>query len=211
LKNTDYGGLGHDFFLRRKTVRRVCDRLPGRWCRRVPGDDILNAPLAEFSDYDGLRRALNACREQRDLSFERMDEITGAPSGYFAKLLGPRAIRRIGLQSLGWAFGGLGVKCVVVSDPEALAKVESRYAMRDKPHLAAVHGGAIEVQLNRGFLRKIGSKGGASRWGKLSPKKRSALAKRLNKIRWGKVKSKAKEQARRARQRKAAHKTRKEK
>jgi hypothetical protein len=169
----------------------------------------MNAPLAEFVDYDSLRKALNACRERRDISFERMDEITGAPPGYFAKLLGPRAIRRIGLQSLGWAFGGLGVKCILVSDPEALALVESRFAARDKPHLASVHGGAIELHLNRGFLRKIGTKGGKQRWSKLSQKKRTALAIRLNRIRWGRVKSKAKERARRARQRKASHKARK--
>ena len=169
----------------------------------------MNAPLAEFADYDGLRKALNACREKRDLSFERMDEITGAPPGYFAKLLGPRAIRRIGLQSLGWAFGGLGVKCVMVDDLEALAKVESRFAKRDGAHVKAVLGGAVHVQINRGFLRKIGAIGGENSRKNLGKRKVRQLAKKAALARWGKVKSRAKEQARRARQRKAAHKARK--
>lgn len=165
--------------------------------------------IASFTDYDGLRRALNACREHRDLSFERLDELTGAPPGYFSKLLGPRAIRRIGLQSLGWALGGLGIKAVLVSDPDALALIEARFEARDVPHLSAVQGGALEFRVNRGHLRKIGRKGGVTRWANLTPKKRTALAKQLNKIRWDKVRAKSREQSRRARQRKASHKARK--
>jgi hypothetical protein len=158
----------------------------------------MNAPIAEFSDYEGLRKALNACREKRDISFERMDEITGAPPGYFAKLLGPRAIRRIGLQSLGWAFGGLGVKCVIVSDPEALAKVESRYAKRDNAHLQSVRGGVLNVSIKRAFLRKIGAKGGVNRWKNVSPKKRSRLARRAVKIRNSKLNAQRRQELTRA-------------
>jgi hypothetical protein len=169
----------------------------------------MNAPLAEWADYEGLRRALNAVRDHRDLSFEAMDALTGAPAGYFAKLLGPRRVKRIGLQSLGWALGGLGIKAIFVSDPEALARVESRFLARDAAHLASVQGGAIDLRLNRGFLRKIGTKGGKTRWAKLTAKQRSALARKLSKIRWSNVKSRAKEQARRAKQRKASHKARK--
>lgn len=171
----------------------------------------MNEPLASFTDYDGLRRALNACRERRDISLERMDEITGAPSGYFAKLLGPRPIKRIGLQSLGWALGGLGIKAVFVDDPEALAMVEARFTARDVPHLKSVRGDAVHVTLSRGFLRKIGATGGANSRKNLGKRKVRQLAKRAAMARWSKVKSKAKEQARRARQRKAAHAARKPK
>ena len=164
----------------------------------------MTAPLAEFVDYDGLRKALNAVRDVRDISFERMDEITGAPPGYFAKLLGPRAIRRIGLQSLGWAFGGLGVKCIIVSDPEALAKVEGRFSARDVPHLKSVHGDAVIVQLSRGFLRKIGAIGGANSRKNLGKRKRRQLAKKAVMTRINK--RKAAEMKRRALQRKRAHK-----
>jgi hypothetical protein len=163
----------------------------------------VNTPLAEFTDYEGLRKALNACRELRDISFEQMDQITGAPAGYFSKLLGPRAIRRIGLQSLGWAFGGLGIKAVFVTDPEALAKVQSRYAARDVPHLASVvRGGYTEFRLSRRHMSIIQAKGRKNRWDKMTPAQRTKWAKQMNKSRWRKIKQ-------RARQRKAAHKARK--
>jgi len=163
----------------------------------------MNAPLAEFSDYEGLRKALNAAREKRDISFERMDEITGAPPGYFAKLLGPRAIRRIGLQSLGWAFGGLGIKCVIVSDPEALARIESRLVSRDVAHLkSVVRGGTTEIKLSRRHMSIIQAKGRRSRWEKMTAAQRTKWAKRMNKSRWKKIRQRAK-------QRKAAHRARK--
>jgi hypothetical protein len=153
----------------------------------------MTEPLASFVDYDGLRRALNACRDLRDVSLERMDEITGAPAGYFAKLLGPRPIKRIGLQSLGWALGGLGVRCVLVSDPEALAKVESRFVERDVPHLASVvRGGTTEFKLSRRHMSIIQAKGRRSRWENMTPKQRTKWAKEMNKSRWRKIRLRAK-------------------
>lgn len=163
----------------------------------------MNAPLAEFTDYDGLRRALNACRQKRDISFERLDELTGAPPGYFAKLLGPRAIRRIGLQSLGWAFGGLGIKAILVSDPEALALIESRFVARDVPHLKSVmHGGSTQIVLSKRHYSIIQAKARVSRWSKMTEKQKTEWGKRMAKSRWKKFKKRAK-------QRKAAHKVRK--
>jgi hypothetical protein len=93
--------------------------------------------IASFTDYEGLRLALAAAREHRDISLERLDAIAGAPSGYFAKLLGPRPVRRIGLQSLGWALGGLGIKCQVVEDIPAFELVKGRFVVRDAPHLSS--------------------------------------------------------------------------
>jgi hypothetical protein len=164
----------------------------------------MNAPLAEFTDYEGLRKALNACRERRDLSFERMDEITGAPSGYFAKLLGPKAAKRIGLQSLGWALGGLGIKAVFIDDPEALKLVQSRFEARDKPHLASVmRSGVTHVVVQHRKMSMIGRKGRTKRWEKMTEKQKSKWGKKMAKSRWRKHKM-------RIRQRKAAHKARKD-
>ena len=98
-------------------------------------------PLAEFSNYDELVTSLRVCRDQRDISFELLDLISGLPPGYSAKLLGPRPIRRIGLQSLGDLLGGLGIKGLFVDDPEALALVQGRFVARDRAHLASALGG----------------------------------------------------------------------
>jgi hypothetical protein len=85
--------------------------------------------------------ALRKCREQRDISFELLDAISGLPSAYSAKLLGPNPVRRVGMQSIGDLLGGLAIKTVFVDDPEALALVQSRFVARDRPHLASALGG----------------------------------------------------------------------
>jgi hypothetical protein len=161
----------------------------------------LNA-LAEFTDYDGLRKALNACRELRDISFEQMDELTGAPAGWFAKVLGPRPVKRIGMQSLGWALGGLGVKCVIVSDPEALKRVEARFVERDPRSGFAQRSGSIQITLSRRHMAIIQAKGRRNRWAKMTPRQKTLWGKKMRKLRT------RKEAARRARQRKATHKAR---
>lgn len=168
----------------------------------------MNAPIAEFSDYDGLRRALNAVRDHRKVSLRVMNDVSGAPDGYFEKVLGPRPARRIGLQSLGWALQGLGVKCVLVEDPEAWARVpKSRLEERDEAHFRSVHSGAVIVQINRGFLRKIGAIGGANSRKNLGKRKRRQLAKKAVMARINK--RKAAEMKKRARQRQQTHKSRK--
>jgi hypothetical protein len=88
--------------------------------------------LAEFSDYEGLRRGLSVVREQRDISLERLEEIAGAQKGYFSKILTATHSRHMGVQSLAWLIGALGVKCVIVDDPPAYARLKSRMTPRKR-------------------------------------------------------------------------------
>jgi hypothetical protein len=147
----------------------------------------MTQPLAEFTDYETLRRALATIRELRNISLERLDEITGASPYYFAHLLGPRPTRRIGLQSLGWALGGLGIKGVLVTDPVALALVEGRYEARDVAHLKSVRSGATEFRISKREMTKRQAKGRENRWKKMSPAKRARWARKMNRIRWKKA------------------------
>lgn len=94
-------------------------------------------PLAEFTDYESLRRALREVREQRDISFTLLNEITGAPDGYFDRVLGPSAPKRMSINSLTCLLGGLGIKAVFFDDPEALARIKNRLEPRDRPHLVS--------------------------------------------------------------------------
>jgi hypothetical protein len=168
--------------------------------------------LAEFSDYEGLRKALNAARDHRKMTLGMMNALVDCPTGYFEKLLGMRtgglsggAGRRIGAQSLGWAFGVLGIKCVIVEDPEAWAKIQRMrdFKTRDESHpLPTLQRAAVHVVISRRAHTIISRKGGLASWSKLTPKQRSAKARKMAKARWRKVKA-------RARQRKAAHKARK--
>jgi hypothetical protein len=100
----------------------------------------MSEPIAEFHDYESMRIAFSKCRERRNISLAIMDEIAGAPDRYFSKLLGPSKIRCFTPAALGWAFGALGCRAVLVDDHEALARVIHRYEQRDASHLKSARG-----------------------------------------------------------------------
>jgi hypothetical protein len=149
-------------------------------------------PIAEFTDYDGLRRALCAAREWRNISLEDLDTFGGGPTGGFGKILGPRAVRRLGLQSLGWALGGLGLRAVLVEDPEAWERIRKRrdFKTRDQAHLASatqMHAPALQITFSRKKMAAMSRKGGIASWAKLTPKQRTRKARKMAKARWRKV------------------------
>jgi hypothetical protein len=113
--------------------------------------------IAEFSDYGSMLLALRTCRETRNISFETLDEIVGAPKGYFSKVFAPQSERKITMQAMGWALAGLGVKCQIVDDPAMLKQIANRLKKRDEK---VVRRGATHVVFSHRFLRKIGAKGG---------------------------------------------------
>jgi len=147
--------------------------------------------IGEFTDYTGLQLALRACHALRNISFEVLDECTGAPRGYFSKVLAPGSQRRITMGSLGWALGGLGVKCIVVEDTDALRRIENFMAKNSlgKRNGNLVHGGSFKFEVSRRFMKHIQRKGGKARWAKLTAVERSELARTLNRTRWSKIKS----------------------
>jgi hypothetical protein len=121
--------------------------------------------IAEITDYPSLVAALRLAREKRNISFATIDEIVTAPDAYFSKTLAPNGSRRLTMLSLGWALGALGVKCLLVDDPAALARVESR-ALTSK------------------LLARIGRKGGKNRWLGVPPAERRRIAQRAIRARW---------------------------
>lgn len=153
----------------------------------------MTEPIAEFTDYEGLRQALRTAQDYRNISLEDLDKFGGGPDGLFGKILGPRAVKRLGLQSLGWVLGGLGIRAILVEDPEAWQRIVERkdFKARDKAHLASVrqmHASAVHLILSRKDVARNAAKGGKARWANLTPKQRSKLAKKIAKSRWRKVK-----------------------
>lgn len=141
--------------------------------------------IAEFSDYGSLHVALRLVRERRNISFETLDEIVGAPKGYFSKVFAPKSERKITMQALGWAMNGLGVKAVLIDDPETLRQIESRLKTRDQK---VVRAGGKHVVLSYRFMRRIAALGGQARNKKLSPARRRKIAKKAALIRWNDIK-----------------------
>ena len=91
-----------------------------------------SAPLAEVRTYDDLLIALRARANRLELAGETIDNLSGLPERYSAKILSAfshkrgKQVRRIGMLSLGPILGALGLKLIVAEDPEALRHVQSR-------------------------------------------------------------------------------------
>jgi hypothetical protein len=120
------------------------------------------------------------------VSSENFAQVCGLPSYYPVKLLSVRPVRRIGALSLGPMLGALGMKLIAVEDPEAVARFTSRLPARQE---SCVHTGTMEWRISRRAFRQMQAKGRKSRWENMTPKQRSAWARKLNKIRWAKARN----------------------
>jgi hypothetical protein len=140
--------------------------------------------IAEITDYPSLVAALRLAREKRNISFATIDEIVTAPDAYFSKTLAPNGSRRLTMLSLGWALGALGVKCLLVDDPAALARVESRMKPRNTTVVRNASYTVISAALTSKLLARIGRKGGKNRWLGVPPAERRRIAQRAIRARW---------------------------
>jgi hypothetical protein len=80
-----------------------------------------------------LLAALRARRDELQLTHERVDDISGLPSGYFGKLMTQPPIKNLGWLSFGLCLDALGVALVMVENPEQVKRVESRWIPRERP------------------------------------------------------------------------------
>jgi hypothetical protein len=82
-----------------------------------------------ISDYGALLEAFRERAKELEISREGIDEIAGWADGYASKLLGGAAAKRrkiIGPLSLGLMLGTLGLKLILIEDPEATARTLTR-------------------------------------------------------------------------------------
>lgn len=147
--------------------------------------------LAFVKDYDGLIEALKRRACELDLTNQTIDELAGLQSGYTGKLFGPRQGRSLGGVSFGLMLQTLGVGVVLVEDPEALARIAARYekrkvAPRMLPNRSIPKATWLLGTRQARKLNKI-------RTEKLTPAKRSAIAKKAAKTRWKNVRKKRRE------------------
>jgi hypothetical protein len=142
-------------------------------------NDVDTSPkvLAEFSTYPEMLAAFRI--RANELKIARSNETTAAVAGltpgYLAKLLAPKPVRRIGMDSLGPVLGVLGVKLLMVVDEQAIARLAMLGAKREDMRLKVrnenlVH--HIVIQTTGRFLKKIASLGGKARMQKLRSSRR---------------------------------------
>jgi hypothetical protein len=80
-----------------------------------------------------LLAALRARRDELELTHERLDDISGLPSGYCGKLLAPVAIKNLGWLSFGLVLDSMGCALVLVEDAEKVRLVKNRWVKRERP------------------------------------------------------------------------------
>lgn len=150
----------------------------------------MNAALGEAKSYDDLQPILRARADALGLSRVELDRIAGVPSGYSAKVLAEVPIRKLGPDTLGPMLGALGVKIMLVEDPEALAKFTAKGDARDERYAknAALHSDSVEIKFGGRKFKRMQRKGGANSRKYMSKKKATRLARRANRMRWHKPK-----------------------
>ena len=118
-------------------------------------------PIAIVRTADDLRELFRQRIASLGVTYETADLISGLPSGYSAKLLGPQPIRRFGPIAFESLLGACGIKLVAVEDGEAMARDKARLVARRRS-LNTKRASPVDVVkvVNREFLRKIGQWGG---------------------------------------------------
>jgi hypothetical protein len=129
--------------------------------------------VGEFSDYNELITALRARAASLNLSGPAIDSLSGLPDRYAQKLLGPAAVRRLGMTSLGPFFGALAVRALLIEDQAAVARLRSRITPRQSQYARRVSlyvNGITDRKWAR--IQKLGRQ---ARWKKLTKQQRSEI------------------------------------
>ena len=150
-------------------------------------DDERPRVIGEFSNYDELLTALRARAHELNLSGQAIDSVSGLPDRYAQKLLGPNAIRRLGVISLGPFFGALAVRALLVEDKAAAARIRSQTTPRNQSYVRdGMRAGSVHLMLTDRFMRKIRKKGGENSRKYLGKRLVKQLARRAAAARWKK-------------------------
>jgi hypothetical protein len=142
--------------------------------------------LGVCHDYDGLHRILRDRAEELNVSRTTLDEAAGFTSGHASKLLAPRPLKKLGATTLGLMLQVMGLKLVVVEDPEQLQRISAKLIAREVPAnvLSLSWGRAKHLLVSKRWVKKNGRKGGEQRAKNLSPRRRRAIARNAAKARW---------------------------
>jgi hypothetical protein len=159
-----------------------------------PSAQIDGRLVASFNTYDGMIDAMRERAQERRIALTSPEAaaLANLPEYYIAKLLSVHPVRRIGMISLGPLLSVLGVKLLMVEDPEMMARMD-RLALQKfgKPlksrNESCVHNGAaITFRFSRRHMQIIGQKGLTVRWGEAA-RNRVLRARHAAHARWDKM------------------------
>lgn len=154
---------------------------------------MTDATIATVNDYDGLIAALRDRAAAIGYTNDTLDAVTGLPAGYIGKLLGPGLVKKLGPLSFGVLMQALGLRVVLVEDPETMAKVGKLGLIRERGPVTPnrISMAALERYipvLSREFARRGGKASALKRMGnsKEAKRMRRRVAKTAANARWAK-------------------------
>ena len=119
-------------------------------------------PIAEIDDYPSLVRACRARFAAMGVAIggDSVAEVAGLPSAYIAKLLRPNSDRIIGMTSLGPLLGVMGVRLVMIEDPEA---TKAMLARLEPAKMLMARRRTFTFSVSLPHLQRIGRAGGIAK------------------------------------------------
>ena len=143
--------------------------------------------LAEVADYSAFLRTVRDRVTSFGITHETLDAISGLQSGYASKILADPPIRRMGPVVLFLVLQSLGLSIAITEDQIGLASLGNRLTPRRSKRV--LHR-APRITFEHDHFRRIGRMGAAG-FMKLSPAKRSRIARKAALARWRKARAAA--------------------
>jgi hypothetical protein len=131
--------------------------------------------LAVVSSYHEMLAALRSRITELQINGERFDDYAGLPRGYLSKLVGANPVRRLGMTSFAPVLAGLGLRLLVIEDPEGTARLKSRLQPRNNSYPRVTY--TLRTVTDRQWQRiqKLGRATRLENFKKLSKAQRSAI------------------------------------
>lgn len=135
--------------------------------------------IGEAIHYHELQLIFRARKEELKLSNNALDDIAGLPEGLAGKLLSDPPRKNMGITTFGYVAMALGLKLIVVEDPEAAKKMRKMWVKNTKSQLmrpprsmprfftsaTAIHANGIRVKKVPSWRRRqIARKAARAMW-----------------------------------------------
>jgi hypothetical protein len=124
-------------------------------------DDERPKVLGEFVEYSDFIQVIRNRVAELSIHGTRFDALAGWPEGYLSKLTSAHPVRRVGLQSMGPLLSAMGVKLVMIEDPEGTQRLKDRLEPRNNSYPRATCTLRIVTDKQWRRLQKLGGK---ARW-----------------------------------------------
>jgi hypothetical protein len=159
--------------------------------------DRLSASSADLvyavvDDHNQLLVAIRRRIAELNVSHETVEYLAGLQSGYLSKVIADPPPKRMSPFTQFLILQALGLRVRLEEDPQLIEKLKGRWSKRKlrKSMRTAVSMDRV-IHLPPDFMRRISRMGCEARMRKLSPERRSALARQAAMARWSKSKARA--------------------